>query len=86
MGGMLLDFDYREVRIAQVIIQNARKTFWVTNSSKLARSAPVRIAQMSEIDHYFTDKFASEAFRQVCEHHGVEISTVVAVSKVKLHQ
>ena len=79
--GSLLDFDYREVRVAQAIIQNARKTFLVTDSTKLARSAPVRIAHMSEIDHYFTDNVASEELREVCVHHGVEISTVVDIEK-----
>ena len=51
--GSLLDFDYREVRVAQAIIKNARKTFLVADSSKLARSAPIRIGHMSEIDHFF---------------------------------
>lgn len=74
--GSLLDFDYREVRVSQAIIQNARKTFLVADSSKLSRSAPVRIAHMNEIDRFFTDTIASEELRQVCDHHGVEISTV----------
>jgi len=74
--GSLLDFDYREVRVAQAIIKNARKTFLVADNSKLARSAPVRIGHMSEIDHFFTDKVTSEELRQVCETHGVGVSTV----------
>lgn len=73
--GSLLDFDYREVRVAQAIIKNARKTFLVADSSKLERSAPVRIALMSDIDHFFTDKIASEKLWDVCEQHGVNIST-----------
>lgn len=74
--GALLDFDYREVRVAQAIIKNARKTFLVADSSKLTRSAPVRIGHMSEIDHFFTDKITSEDLRQACDQHGVDVSTV----------
>ncbi len=74
--GSLLDFDYREVRIAQAIIKNARKTFLVADSSKLTRSAPVRIGHMSEIDHFFTDKITSEELRHVCDQHDVDITTV----------
>lgn len=74
--GSLLDFDYREVRVAQAIIKNARKVFLVADSTKLSRSAPVRIAHISEIDHFFTDKITSEELRSVCEHHGVGVTTV----------
>ena len=28
MTGALLDFDYREVRVAQSIIQHSRQVFW----------------------------------------------------------
>ena len=42
--GALLDFDYREVRAAQAIIENARKVILVADAIKFTRSAPVRIA------------------------------------------
>ena len=32
--GILLDFDYREVRVAQAIIENARQVFLVTDHTK----------------------------------------------------
>ena len=76
--GSLLDFDYREVRVAKAIIKNARKTFLVADSSKLSRSAPIRIAHMGEIDHFFTDKLTSEKLRKVCEQHGVGITELKA--------
>ena len=71
--GALLDFDYREVRVAQAIIACARKTYLVADSSKLTRSAPVRIAHMREIDAFFTDKIDSEKLRQVCAQQGIEV-------------
>ncbi len=71
--GALLDFDYREVRVAQAIIANARRVFLVSDSSKLERSAPIRIGHISEIDSIFTDKLQSEALRDICKQHGVNI-------------
>lgn len=73
--GALLDFDYREVRVAQAIIKNARKTFLVADSSKLARSAPVRIGHIGDIDHFFTDEITSDDLRETCNQHGVTVTT-----------
>jgi len=74
--GALLDFDYREVRVAQAIIKNARRRFLVADSSKFSRSAPVRIAHMQSIDEFFTDRVTSASLRDVCTQHGVKIHTV----------
>lgn len=54
--GDLLDFDSREVMVSQTILKRARKKFLVTDHSKLERSAPVRIASISDLDHVFTDQ------------------------------
>ena len=46
--GALLDFDYREVRVAQAIMENSRQSFWspTTRSSAAARwSGSVRSAR-----------------------------------------
>lgn len=53
--GSLLDYDFREVRVARAIIEGARRTILVADSMKYARSAPVRIGHISEIDHFVTD-------------------------------
>lgn len=53
--GDLLDFDIQEVGVSQTIIAQARKTFLVADRSKFTRSAPARIASLSEIDGFFTD-------------------------------
>ncbi len=71
--GALLDFDYREVRVAQAIIANARRVFLVADSTKQERSAPIRIGHISEIDSFFTDKLESDSLRQICAQHGVKI-------------
>lgn len=71
--GALLDFDYREVRVSQAIIENARRVILVADRLKLERSAPVRIAHLSQIQTFVTDHLPSERLRSLCTAHGVEI-------------
>jgi len=54
--GALLDYDYREVRVAQAIMKNARKVFLVADHSKFSRSPMVRLGHISQIDALFTDR------------------------------
>ena len=54
--GALLDYDYREVRVAQAIISNARHVILVGDPTKFERSAPVRIAHISQVDTFVTDR------------------------------
>ncbi len=74
--GTLLDFDYREVQVARAIIDNARQVILVADRSKLERTAPVRIGDMSEIDTFVTDMVPSSGLREVCARHGVELIEV----------
>lgn len=71
--GAILDFDYREVRVAQAIIANARRTILVADHTKFARSAPVRIGDLADIDHFVTDKEPPEKVREICRTHGVSV-------------
>lgn len=64
--GTLLDFDVNEVEVARAIIANARSVMLVSDSGKLARSAPVKIANLSDLDHFITDRIDDEAFRAAC--------------------
>ncbi|MGA9254603.1 MAG: DeoR/GlpR family DNA-binding transcription regulator [Roseobacter sp.] len=54
--GDLLDFDIQEVSVSQTILSRARKSFLVADHSKFTRSAPGRIASLSQIDALFTDQ------------------------------
>jgi DeoR family glycerol-3-phosphate regulon repressor len=54
--GSLLDFDYREVRVAQAIIENSRQVFLVADHSKFGRNALVRLGHVSQVDVLFTDR------------------------------
>lgn len=53
--GSLLDYDYREVKVAQAIIENSRQVFLAVDHSKFGRSAMVRLCNLQEIDNIFTD-------------------------------
>ncbi|MBK0400239.1 DeoR/GlpR transcriptional regulator [Limibaculum sp. M0105] len=71
--GWLLDFDYREVRVSRAIIENAREVFLVADASKFARSAPVRITEISAVTAFFTDRPPPAAFTARCAEAGVRI-------------
>ena len=65
--GTLLDFDYREVRVTQAIIENARQTFLVTDHSKFSCNPMVRLGSITEIDALFTNQSPPEDVVRVLE-------------------
>ncbi len=71
--GSLLDFDYREVKVARAIIENARKVILVADSTKFEVSAPVRISDISQIDCFVTDVNAPKKFLDLCARNDVEV-------------
>ena len=71
--GTLLDFDYREVQVAQAILQNSRQAMLVADSSKLKRSAPVRIAHISQVHTWVTDGLGASTVRDVCRERAVRV-------------
>lgn len=71
--GALLDFDYREVQASQAIIANARSVMLVADSTKLRRSAPVRIAHLSQIQTFVTDEALPPALQSICDTRGIEV-------------
>ncbi len=71
--GDLLDFDLPEVRVSRAIIRQSRQVFLVTDASKLERSAPVRLASLSEIDVVFTDTAFPDALQKKCRDWDTEI-------------
>ena len=74
--GALLDFDYREVRVARAIIGNARNVILVADRLKFERSAPVRIAHISNVDYFVTDQIPSPHFGALCTENGVKMIEV----------
>jgi DeoR family glycerol-3-phosphate regulon repressor len=71
--GALLDFDYREVKVAQAIIANARHVILVADSTKFERTAPVRIGHVSQVGTLITDRCTVAAIREACELAGVQL-------------
>ena len=53
--GALLDFDYREVKVAQAIIASARHVILVADKTKFERNAPVRIGHLRQVNTFITD-------------------------------
>lgn len=73
MEGTLLDFDYREVRVAQAIVENARKVFLVADHTKFGRNAMIRLGELSMIDALFTDRAPPEALARAFSQAEVEV-------------
>jgi len=71
--GALLDFDYREVKVAQAIIANARHVILVSDSAKFERTAPVRIGHISQINTFITDHCPIARVRDICAESDVRL-------------
>ena len=72
--GTLLDYDYREVRVAQTIIANSRQVLLAADHTKFGRNAMVRLGSITQADHFFTDRRPS-----------AEIGKLLADNQVELH-
>lgn len=76
--GDLLDFDIQEVGVSQTILAQSRRTVLVADHSKLKRSAPVRVASLSEIGTFVTDRPLPPALAARCAEWGTEVVLVAA--------
>ncbi len=71
--GTLLDFDYREVRVAQAIIENARHIILATDHTKFGCNPMVRLCHISEIDVLFSDRQPPEKIMAELNKANVEV-------------
>ncbi len=71
--GDLLDYDLAEVRVSKAIIRQARRTFLVCDHSKLAQSAPARLASLAELDTLFTDAALPDDLMAKCADWGTTV-------------
>ncbi|MGI9484242.1 MAG: DeoR/GlpR family DNA-binding transcription regulator [Hyphomicrobiales bacterium] len=71
--GCLLDFDYREVRVAQAILRQAQTKILVADAMKFERRAPVRIGDLSDIDIFVTDEAPPGDIAEICASRDVEL-------------
>ena len=73
--GTLLDFDIDEVRVSQTIIAQARSVVLAADRSKIGRAAPVRIADLAQIDHLVTDRLDDPVLAAACAEAGTRVIT-----------
>ncbi len=71
--GALLDYDFREVKVARAIIENARHVILVADSTKTERTAPVRIAHLSQVGTVVTNHCKNEELRKICAENDVTL-------------
>jgi DeoR family glycerol-3-phosphate regulon repressor len=81
--GVILDFDYREVKVSQAIISHARQTILVADSLKFERTAPVRIAEISEIDVFVTDAPPPAEIAAICSANDVRLIVAEDATKAQ---
>lgn len=72
-SGEFFDYDLREVRVTQTIIQQARSVILVTDSMKLDRRAPVKVATLADVDMVITDSGITDEFHDLCHQENVEV-------------
>lgn len=71
--GTLRDFDSREVKVAQAIIEQSREVWLVADQDKFGRQALVRLAHLSQIDKLFCDTEPPPSMAQMLSESQVEV-------------
>jgi DeoR family glycerol-3-phosphate regulon repressor len=69
--GSLRDFDYREVKVAQTIIQHSREVWLAADCSKFNRPAMVEVARLNQVDILYTDATPPSPFPVLMSDAGV---------------
>ena len=80
--GSLLDYDYREVRVTQTIMQNARHVILAADSTKFERTAPVRVGHLSQVSTFVTDDCPSRHLAKIARENDVKIIETGKIAEV----
>jgi DeoR family glycerol-3-phosphate regulon repressor len=75
--GSLRDFDYREVRVAQTIIERSREVWLAADHSKFNRPAMVEVAHLRQVGKLFTDAPPPSPFPLLLSEAGVACNVAV---------
>ncbi len=67
--------DRTEAAVKRAIIERARRTVVLTDSSKIGVERTIKFAELSDVDTLVTDKEISASDRRAIEHAGVEVIT-----------
>ncbi len=73
LDGTLLDFDYSEVHVAKMIIENSRKVYLVVDHTKFGRNAMVKLGNIKEIDTLITDKQPPEKLMKIISSNNINL-------------
>ncbi|HJV82419.1 MULTISPECIES: DeoR/GlpR family DNA-binding transcription regulator [Oxalobacteraceae] len=79
--GTLRDFDPREVKVAQTIIEQSREVWLVADGDKFGREALVRMGHVSQVNKLFTDTRPPEALARILKTHAVEVIVTEAADR-----
>jgi len=71
--GAILDINERAVSVGRAILNHSQKKIFVCDSSKLSKTAPHIICNISDIDIFITDKEPPEKFKKIAEKNYTEI-------------
>ncbi|HEX2582083.1 MAG TPA: DeoR family transcriptional regulator [Dongiaceae bacterium] len=73
LDGTLLDYDYSEIRAAQLIMRNSRQHFLISDHSKYERKPLVRLGNIADVDAFFTDVAPPDPIREILEENDIRL-------------
>ncbi|MCK3655572.1 transcriptional regulator [Pasteurellaceae bacterium Macca] len=71
--GSMMDYDYHEVQVKRALMRNARHIVLATDHSKFSRNAIVRLGNIKEINHLFTNRALPPALQDYLIHSDVNV-------------
>ena len=70
--GTLRDYDLREVKVAQALIEHSREVWLAADHGKFNRPAMVELARLEQIDRLYTDAPPPEPFPALLAEAGID--------------
>ncbi len=71
--GTLLDYNYTEVVMAQLMMKNAKQAILACDKSKFEVQAPVKLGNLSDISVLVTDKKPNNSIEDILKAHNVDL-------------
>ena len=71
--GAILDISEKAVSVGRAILNHSQKKIFVCDNSKLSKTAPHIICNISDIDIFITDKEPPKKFKKIAEKNYTEI-------------
>ena len=72
-NGIVTDFDWREVSVAQTMIKHARTKILVADGNKFERKAPIFLCELVDIDYFVTDVAVTKKFMNKADRSSVVV-------------